>query len=942
MNRKTSKTAACILFVIMVLPICLVGADVRDKMLPLQRTAAPAPSEYKVLGWNNLGMHCLDADFSVFSTLPPYNTIHSQVIDSTGHLLDPPGGITVTYEAIADPDGSINTTSAGKTNFWDFEDAFFGISLPVNVGLPVPGPNSFAMPGAGNIPQAMEFETSLGWFAAYGIPIIPIDDSGLRNPYPLMRLTVMSGTTALGSSDIVLPVSDEMDCRACHASGSGPAAEPGAGWVFDSNSQRDYRLNILRLHDERQASNTVFHSALASAGYDPNGLYSSVVNNNVPILCARCHLSEALPGSGIAGVAPLTQNIHTKHGTVTDPTNGLTLNAIANRSACYSCHPGSETRCLRGAMGKAVASDGTMLMQCQSCHGSMNAVGTADRTGWLNEPTCQNCHTGTAASNNGQIRFDTAFEAGGQPRQAVNATFATNTNAPAAGLSLYRFSKGHGGLYCEACHGSTHAEFPSSHRNDNIYSIDFQGHEGMLVECLACHITMPRTTAGGPHGLHPVGASWLEDHPGAAEDTGSGQCTACHGADFTGTVLSRAQADRTFNTGDFGTKFFWRGYQIGCYTCHNGPGTEARNTNRPPVASSVSVAATFNASTAITLTASDPEGQPITLRIVSQATHGTVGLSGSVATYFPDTNFAGTDSLTFAAWDGQLNSNLGTVAVTIATTSTIYGTVTAAGVSQGNVTMTLTSGGATIATTLTDTSGAYSFTGLEAASYTVTPSKTGFTYTPASRNVTLNGVDIAAAQNFVATQNAGDGDTAVLKATVSAAGKAAITKGPSWNISGTGTPGATISIFLGSDLTGDIIGSAIANKRGAWKFHKRALVTTSLTSAAAISVSSSDGSTVLDWQLTTVASAKVSTRGTKASTEGPLWTLKGTGSPGTTINIFLGPDLTGIALGTATVAPNGKWIFKERVLVEMPITATRVSVSSSAGGTVLNQPLTVK
>ena len=41
-----------------------------------------------------------------------------------------------------------------------------------------------------------------------------------------------------------------MDCRACHASGSGAAAEPGSGWVWNPDPERDYRLNILRLHDD--------------------------------------------------------------------------------------------------------------------------------------------------------------------------------------------------------------------------------------------------------------------------------------------------------------------------------------------------------------------------------------------------------------------------------------------------------------------------------------------------------------------------------------------------------------------------------------------------------------------------------------------------------------------------------------------------------------------
>jgi hypothetical protein len=29
----------------------------------------------QILSWNNLGMHCMDSDYSVFSILPPYNTI---------------------------------------------------------------------------------------------------------------------------------------------------------------------------------------------------------------------------------------------------------------------------------------------------------------------------------------------------------------------------------------------------------------------------------------------------------------------------------------------------------------------------------------------------------------------------------------------------------------------------------------------------------------------------------------------------------------------------------------------------------------------------------------------------------------------------------------------------------------------------------------------------
>jgi len=58
----------------------------------------------------------------------------------------------------------------------------------------------------------------------------------------------------------------------------------------------------------------------------------------------------------------LTQSIHGFHAAVTDPATGKALNDAQSRDACYTCHPGSATRCLRGAMGNAVAADGSIVM----------------------------------------------------------------------------------------------------------------------------------------------------------------------------------------------------------------------------------------------------------------------------------------------------------------------------------------------------------------------------------------------------------------------------------------------------------------------------------------------------------------------------------------------------------------------------------------------------
>jgi hypothetical protein len=111
------------------------------------------------------------------------------------------------------------------------------------------------MPGTNNTPRTMLFEASnqpapgvttpVNWWRAEGIPISPYDDAHVKNPYPLMRLVAHdAANNEVAASAIVLPVSDEMDCRACHASGTQTAARPAAGWVSDPNPEREYRLNI--------------------------------------------------------------------------------------------------------------------------------------------------------------------------------------------------------------------------------------------------------------------------------------------------------------------------------------------------------------------------------------------------------------------------------------------------------------------------------------------------------------------------------------------------------------------------------------------------------------------------------------------------------------------------------------------------------------------------
>jgi len=70
----------------------------------------------------------------------------------------------------------------------------------------------------------------------------------------------------------------------------------------------------------------------------------------------------------------------------------------------------------------------------------------------------------------------------------------------------------------------------------------------------------------------------------------------------------------------------------------------------------------------------------------------------------------------------------------------ISGNVTANGAGLAGVTMTLS--GASTATTTTDSGGNYTFSSLANGSYTVTPSRTGFAFTPATSPQTVNNADI--------------------------------------------------------------------------------------------------------------------------------------------------------------------------------------------------------
>jgi hypothetical protein len=371
--------------------------------LPLVRVA---PS-YVLFGWNDLGMHCYNRDFQDLAVLPPYNNIWAQVVERGNPPKIVTDGIRVQYSY---PD---NTKSSNKTNFWTYAPQLFGVNLPDNVGLAGKG-------------LAGVMDVKAGYFVAEGVPITEYSDSAPTTRYPYQKANLVAKNIATGqflaTLTVVTPVSTEMRCDTCHATGSG--RDPGG-------SLARTELNILATHDSEEGTNLI---------------------NSRPVLCAKCHSSNALGAPGVSGVPSLSNAMHQQHAEqVPDTEDG-----------CYLCHPGPTTRCLRDAMSLNVTSsiDSTRKMNCIDCHGGMRNVG-ANANPWLNEPRCDSCH------NSGVY----------------------NQNQP-----LYRHSTGHGGMYCEACHDSTHAIATSREANDAIKFIQIQGKSGTISKCTVCHTTPPAGT----------------------------------------------------------------------------------------------------------------------------------------------------------------------------------------------------------------------------------------------------------------------------------------------------------------------------------------------------------------------------------------------------------------------------------------------------------------
>jgi len=225
------------------------------------------------------------------------------------------------------------------------------------------------------------------------IPITPYKDDLSFNPLQVAKITVRNARTnkvIAVQPKVVVPVSDEMRCDLCH----GPVDTAGS---------------ILQAHDAANATH----------------LYTDL-QAGVRHACSECHKDNALGAPGQAGVLPLSQAMHGWHADEMDPSVVGSLS-----TPCYACHPGANTKCLRGVMSGA-----GLTCTNAKCHGSMATVADSQASGreaWLEEPKCGDCHGSTYAENTGAL-FRNSYLANGPE----------NMN---------------GFIMCEDCHNSPHAVF---------------------------------------------------------------------------------------------------------------------------------------------------------------------------------------------------------------------------------------------------------------------------------------------------------------------------------------------------------------------------------------------------------------------------------------------------------------------------------------------------
>jgi hypothetical protein len=201
-----------------------------------------------------------------------------------------------------------------------------------------------------------------------------------------------------------------------------------------------------------------------------------------------------------------------------------------------------------------------------------------------------------------------------------------------------------------------------------------------------------------------------------------------------------------------------------------------------PVAQSQMVTDTYNGTLPITLAATG--NGTLTYAVTASPAHGTLTLSGAVATYTPIANYIGSDSFNFTASNGSV-SNAATIAITVLPPPPVASNLSATANYNTPVTIQLPSG-------VTDAIVAQPTNG------TVTVAGTTATYTPAT--------NFAGTDSFTFTESNAGGTSNVATATIAVSG------GFTW--SAASSEALTATVTNGQTATYNLLVSGWTNSSG--------------------------------------------------------------------------------------------------------------------------------
>ena len=223
------------------------------------------------------------------------------------------------------------------------------------------------------------------------------------------------------------------------------------------------------------------------------------------------------------------------------------------------------------------------------------------------------------------------------------------------------------------------------------------------------------------------------------------------------------------------------------------------------------------------------------------------------------------------------------------TTFSISGTISPAA-NSGGVTVTLSGAGS--ATTTTDGSGNYSFAGLASGDYTLTPSKTGFSFSPSSQGTALTTANVTGV-NFTTASGSGSG----------------------LSLSGNISPAANGTAVIVT-ISGAVSATALTDSSGNYSFSNLVAGNYTLTpSKSGFTFSpSSQSATISSASVTGVNFTAASGSGSGLSISGNIspiangigitMTLSGTATATTTTDTSGNYSFTGLSGGNYTLTPS--------------------------------------